>query len=212
MKVDFSPMCAPSFLRRMEDKLGRAVEPCDLPALPLISPEDPWWDAWFGAAGVEGANRPRRAGLRLDSQADEGHAAMGGQGFVLLTPAFWRNDIRDGRLIQPFELTATAGFRYWLAIAPEGKFPVRTGPAMLGHAAGSPTCSPNAAGAVTTRPPTVGAAPNGTNGRLWFRHYGTNPDIPAGRNRTSRPAGERGTLVLSFISGTRPEPGIPDDD
>ena len=119
MKVDFSPMCAPSFLRRMEDKLGRAVEPCDLPALPLISPEDPWWDAWFGAAGVEGANRPRRAGLRLDSQADEGHAAMGGQGFVLLTPAFWRNDIRDGRLIQPFELTATAGFRYWLAIAPE---------------------------------------------------------------------------------------------
>ena len=38
---------------------------------------------------------------------------MGGQGLVLLTPAFWRNDIRDGRLCQPFELTATAGFRYW---------------------------------------------------------------------------------------------------
>ena len=27
--------------------------------------------------------------------------------------------MRDGRLVQPFELTATAGFRYWLAIAPE---------------------------------------------------------------------------------------------
>jgi len=119
MKVDFSPMCAPSFLRRMQEQLGRPVEPGDLPALPLISPEDYWWDKWFEAAGVEGANRPRRAGLRLDSQADEGHAAMGGQGFVLLTPAFWRNDMRDGRLVQPFELTATAGFRYWLAIAPE---------------------------------------------------------------------------------------------
>ena len=119
IKVDFTPMCAPSFLKRMEDALGRYVEPADLPSLPLISPEDPWWDAWFAAAGVEGASRPRRAGLRLDSQADEGHAAMGGQGFVLLTPAFWRNDARDGRLVQPFELTATAGFRYWLAIAPE---------------------------------------------------------------------------------------------
>lgn len=119
MAVDFSPMCAPSFLKRMEDRLGRGIEPADLPDLPLISPEDSWWDAWFKAAGVEGANRPRRAGLRLDSQADEGHAAMGGQGFVLLTPAFWRNDVRDGRLVQPFSLTATAGFRYWLVIAPE---------------------------------------------------------------------------------------------
>ena len=119
MKVDFSPMCAPSFLRRTQEQLGRPVEPGDLPALPLISPEDYWWDQWFEAAGVEGADRPRKAGLRLDSQADEGHAAMGGQGFVLLTPAFWKNDIKDGRLCQPFELRATAGFRYWLCIAPE---------------------------------------------------------------------------------------------
>ena len=71
------------------------------------------------ASGGRGLTGLRRPGLRLDSQADEGHAAMGGQGFVLLTPAFWRNDMRDGRLVQPFELTATAGFRYWLAIAPE---------------------------------------------------------------------------------------------
>ena len=48
-----------------------------------------------------------------------GFLTMGGQGLVLLTPAFWRNDIRDKRLCQPFELTATAGFRYWLCIAPE---------------------------------------------------------------------------------------------
>ena len=43
---------------------------------------------------------------------------MGGQGFVLLTPAFWKNDIADGRLCQPFALTATAGFRYWLVVSP----------------------------------------------------------------------------------------------
>ena len=119
MQVDFSPMCTPSCLKRTEAALGRPLEPADLLTQPLISPDDEWWDHWFAAAGVEGAGRPRTSGLRLDSQADEGHAAMGGQGFVLLTPAFWRNDMADGRLVQPFALTATAGFRYWLVTAPE---------------------------------------------------------------------------------------------
>jgi LysR family glycine cleavage system transcriptional activator len=119
MTVDFTPMCAPSFWKRMTEQLGREPEPADLPHLPQISPEDYWWDRWFAAAGVEAEHRSRKPGLRLDSQADEGHAAMGGQGFVLLTPAFWKNDLKDGRLCQPFELTATAGFRYWLCMAPE---------------------------------------------------------------------------------------------
>ena len=44
---------------------------------------------------------------------------MGGQGLALLTPAFWRNDIADGRLARPFTLTATAGYRYWLVTSPE---------------------------------------------------------------------------------------------
>jgi len=119
MLVDFTPMCAPSFWKRMTEQLGRPPEPADLPHLPLISPEDYWWDRWFSAAGVEAEHRPRKPGLRLDSQADEGHAAMGGQGFVLLTPAFWKGDVQVGRLCQPFELRATAGFRYWLVVAPE---------------------------------------------------------------------------------------------
>ena len=70
----------------MTEQLGREPVPADLPKLPLISPEDYWWDQWFEAAGVEGADRPRKPASA--SPADEGHAAMGGQGFVLLTPAF----------------------------------------------------------------------------------------------------------------------------
>ena len=118
MPVDFSPMCTPSCLERTEAALGRPLVPADLTHQRLISPDDEWWEAWFAAAGVESAGRPLRPGLRLDSQADEGHAAMGGQGFALLTPAFWKNDVADGRLVQPFALTATAGYRYWLVTAP----------------------------------------------------------------------------------------------
>jgi len=118
MTIDFSPMCTPSCLARTEAALGRAMVPADLTHQRLISPDDPWWEHWFAAAGVETAGRPIQPGLRLDSQADEGHAAMGGQGFALLTPAFWKNDMADGRLVQPFALTATGGYRYWLVFAP----------------------------------------------------------------------------------------------
>ncbi|QNN65559.1 LysR family transcriptional regulator [Sphingomonas rhizophila] len=118
MPVDFTPMCTPSFLKRTEDRLGRPIQPGDLTSLSQLSPDDPWWDLWFDAAGVDHKERRRPVGLRLDSQADEGHAAMGGQGIALLTPEFWRNDMRDGRLVQPFPITATAGYRYWLVTAP----------------------------------------------------------------------------------------------
>ena len=81
--------------------------------------QDEWWARWFRDAGVApDAHRPR-GGIRLDSQANEGHAAMAGQGFALLTPLLWRGDVAGGRLVQPFELTSTAGYAYWLAYPPE---------------------------------------------------------------------------------------------
>jgi len=86
MQNDFTPMCTPSFLKRTEEALGRPIEPADLLNL-LLSPDDTWWDYWFSAAGVAGRPVRRTSGLRLDSQADEGHAAMGVAG---LRPAYPR--------------------------------------------------------------------------------------------------------------------------
>lgn len=118
--ITFTPMAAPSFLLQVERQLGRPVEPADLPSQPMITPDDHWWDVWFKDAGVPVENRPRRSGgLRLDSQANEGLAAMGGQGFVLLTPDFWQNDLVAGRLVQPFAQVSTRGFAYWLVYPPE---------------------------------------------------------------------------------------------
>mgnify|MGYP002780661962 CR=1 FL=1 len=120
MPLNFTPMASPSFLAKVQRELGRPVEPADLPSLPMITPDDEWWDVWLSDTGVEVTERPpRRGGLRLDSQANEGHAAMGGQGFVLLTPEFWQGDLAAGNLVQPFAQVSTRGYAYWLVYPPE---------------------------------------------------------------------------------------------
>src|SRR5215210_659297 len=119
MESDFTPMASPECIAKFERDLGRKLEPCDLPDLPLIGPQDEWWARWFRDAGVSLDSHRPRGGIRLDSQANEGHAAMAGQGFALLTPFLWRGDVAAKRLVQPFDLTSTAGYAYWLAYPPE---------------------------------------------------------------------------------------------
>jgi LysR family transcriptional regulator, glycine cleavage system transcriptional activator len=110
LEVDFTPMVSPGFLARH----GGAMAPADLLHLPIISPHDPWWPWWLREAGVEVPDGPPRPGIRLDSQAHEGHAAMAGQGVAMLTPFFWRNDLAEGRLVRPFTQLSTRGYAYWL--------------------------------------------------------------------------------------------------
>ncbi|HEX4694115.1 transcriptional regulator GcvA [Sphingomonas sp.] len=107
--IDFTPMCSPGFLRR-----HGPLTPEKLLDVPQISLHDPWWPFWLREAGVDVPEGPPRAGVRLDSQAHEGHAAMAGQGVAMLTPFFWRNDLAEGRLVRPFEQVSTRGYAYWL--------------------------------------------------------------------------------------------------
>lgn len=110
LDIDFTPMCSPGFLAAH----GGAIAAGDLPTLPLISADDPWWTHWLRAEGLDVVDPARRRGVRLDSQAHEGHAAMAGQGVALLTPFLWRNDLADARLVRLSERTATRGDAYWL--------------------------------------------------------------------------------------------------
>ena len=108
--VDFTPMCSPAFLAAR----GGSLTPADLLDLPQISPQDPWWAVWLAEAGVALPAGPIRLGMRLDSQAHEGAAAMAGQGVAMLTPFFWRVDLAEGRLVRPFAQVSTRGYGYWL--------------------------------------------------------------------------------------------------
>ncbi len=108
--IDFTPMCSPGFLAAH----GPLASPADLLDATQISPHDPWWPYWLREAGIDAPDGPGRPGVRLDSQAHEGHAAIAGQGVAMLTPFFWRNDLAEGRLVRPFAQVSTRGYAYWL--------------------------------------------------------------------------------------------------
>ena len=62
-----------------------------------------WWQQGFSDNGVPADEAVlKRPGIRLENQANEGHAAMAGQGFALLTPLLWKGDVAAGRLAMPF--------------------------------------------------------------------------------------------------------------
>jgi LysR family glycine cleavage system transcriptional activator len=119
IEVDFTPMASPACVQKYQSELGRDLRPADLLELPLISQHDEWWSLWFETAGISPDQHRQRRGIRLDNQANEGHAAMAGQGFALLTPFLWREDVASGRLCPLFDVVSTAGYAYWLTFPAE---------------------------------------------------------------------------------------------
>jgi LysR family glycine cleavage system transcriptional activator len=113
---NFTPMASPECIAAVERKLGRALQPHDIPQQNRINPSDDWWQQWFADNGVPADESVlRRAGIRLENQANEGHAAMAGQGFALLTPLLWKGDVAASRLCMPFpDRISVRGWAYWL--------------------------------------------------------------------------------------------------
>ncbi|WEK02851.1 MAG: LysR substrate-binding domain-containing protein [Candidatus Devosia phytovorans] len=116
VEADFTPLLSPA----LAASVGGITRPEDLLKLPMLDPEDEWLGQWFAAAGVPGYSIEGRPLSMMGLQSLLATAAMAGRGVSMLTPAFFRDEIASGRLIQPFDLLAPAGRGYYL-VYPESR-------------------------------------------------------------------------------------------
>lgn len=111
LDVRFTPMLSP----KLAGTIGSIREHADILKLPLIDAGDPWWVSWLTAHGLPTDILASQLALVMSSQAIDASAAMAGLGVALLTPAYYRQELADGRLIQPFDEVMDEGSAYWLA-------------------------------------------------------------------------------------------------
>ena len=70
--------------------------------------------------GVEDPGCGLDPGLVLDNQVMEANAAFSGAGIAMMTPMFWRDELKAGRLVQPFDHVHITDRSHWL-VYPEGR-------------------------------------------------------------------------------------------
>lgn len=99
-----SPLCAPALARRLR-------QPADLMRETLLrSYRVDEWARWFAAVDLPA---PNVRGFVFDSSLTMAEAAVQGVGVALLPARMFDRDLRQGRLVQPFEAGVTLG-EYWL--------------------------------------------------------------------------------------------------
>lgn len=111
LDVRFTPMLSP----RLAALIGGVNEPADILKLPLLDSRDPWWVTWLTRHNLPLDILDKQTAPSLNMQALDAEAAMADLGVALLTPAYYRNELASGRLIQPFEEVINEKSGYWLA-------------------------------------------------------------------------------------------------
>ncbi len=113
--VRYTLMVSPA----LAEKVGGFRTPEDMFKIDLLDPHDVWWQEWFKACGQPIEKLPMDL-APIGLQTITASAAMAGKGGALLVAAFFEQEIRDGRLIQPFDIVVDDGNAYWLAF-PEAR-------------------------------------------------------------------------------------------
>ena len=114
-RMYFSPICSAAFAAAQN-----FTRPEQLLDVPRLSPRDEWWRDWLHDMGVEDPGGALDPGLVLDNQVMEANAAFSGAGIAMMTPMFWREELKAGRLVQPFEHAHITNRSHWL-VYPESR-------------------------------------------------------------------------------------------
>lgn len=104
MAAPLAPVCSP----RTAHRLTAPESLIDEPLLRTYRMDE--WTRWFETAGLP---RPRIRGWMFDSSLTMAEAAVQDLGTALVPAAMFEDDLKSGRLVQPFETTVLTG-SYWL--------------------------------------------------------------------------------------------------
>lgn len=116
-------VCAPSLVRDNALRTPRDLLNFSLLRIPTLRPRLPdegtplpGWPAWLAAAGVdcEGAERKAADGPLFGSTHLAVEAAAAGRGVALAPAILVKEDLRTGRLAQPFETSISDPCSYWM--------------------------------------------------------------------------------------------------
>jgi LysR family glycine cleavage system transcriptional activator len=116
LAADFAPMLSPGLAARYPE----LTRPADLLKLPLLEPDDVWWRMWFDLVGMPADTLRGRTEASFGTQALLSRAAMADQGVAILSVSLFREELRSGRLIQPFPEAVSCDQNYWM-VYPEGR-------------------------------------------------------------------------------------------
>jgi LysR family glycine cleavage system transcriptional activator len=103
----------------LAEKVGGLKTPADMFKIDLLDPQDPWWIDWLKACG-QPLQKLNMDLAPIGLQTITASAAMAGRGGALLVKEFFDQEVRDGRLYQPFDIEVDTESAYWLAF-PEGR-------------------------------------------------------------------------------------------
>lgn len=114
LPVVITPVCSPALLKS-ERPLAR---PTDLQHHMLLHTmvrlDD--WPNWLAAAGIR--SDWTRHGYSFESSGMAYEAAIRGVGVAIAVKDFVLDDIKDGRLVAPFDMALSTPYSYWLVYPP----------------------------------------------------------------------------------------------
>lgn len=111
------PVCSPRLLETQVLK-----QPSDLAHALLLSdvnvtPVETTWRHWLAAAGASEVDTSR--GLQFSNTYLAIEAALAGRGVALAQEAMVVEELKDGRLVRPFDITVSGSLSHWILTLPE---------------------------------------------------------------------------------------------
>lgn len=116
--VDVAPLCSPQTARDAEGKgLAEFLTSHDLLHVRLDNqPRDLLWASYVRQRGLD---LPTRAGIGFDTAIAAARYAMSEGGVMLGDVAMFAEELRDGRLVMPFDAVEADGYGYYLKLHPD---------------------------------------------------------------------------------------------